>query len=414
MKQSAMYIPTLRDIPSGAEINSHKILLKGGYVKQHAAGVYSYLPLAYKIVKKIENIIREELNQIGATEFLMPALQAKDLWLESGRWKEYGKELMRLTDRHDREFCLGPTHEEVSIAAVRDAVSSYKKLPLALYQIQIKFRDEYRPRFGLMRAREFIMKDLYTFSATPEDLDCWYLKVRGAYQKIFARCGLDFRIVDAATGTIGGSASEEFMALCDIGEEEIVYAEGGTFARNTELGDLPDGSPAPGGGIIRHAKGIELGHIFKLGTRYSVPMHFNFIDADNIKKPVVMGCYGIGVSRLLMAILEQHSTGLKALWPDSVAPFGIHILSLAGNKQANDAAEKIYRELSIKGFDVLLDDREESLGVKFKDADLIGIRYVIVCGKKLNDGMVEIIDNKTKKQELINYEDAINYPFFGS
>ena len=251
-----MFIPTLRDMPKDAEIVSHKILLKGGYVKQLAAGVYAYLPLAYKVIKKIEKIIREELDNIGCTELLLPTLQSKDLWMESGRWNNYGKELMRLQDRHDRDFCLGPTHEEVSCAIVRDAISSYKKLPLAIYQIQTKFRDEFRPRFGLMRGREFIMKDLYTFSSTEEDLDNWYKKVRGAYCNIFDRLNLHYRIVSAESGQIGGNSSEEFMVLCEIGEDTICYSDSSSFASNIEHEDYPDGAPSPDGvGHIKHAKG---------------------------------------------------------------------------------------------------------------------------------------------------------------
>ena len=308
MKQSLLFVPTLRDMPKDAEIASHKILVKGGYIKQHAAEIYTYMPLAYRSIKKIENIIREELDKIGCSELLMPALQSKDLWVESGRWDAYGKELMRLKDRHDREFCLGPTHEEVITAVVRDSVNSYKKLPLALYQIQTKYRDEFRPRFGLMRGREFIMKDLYTFSTSKEDLDEWYNKIRQAYINIFTRCGLHFRIVNASSGQIGGKSSEEFMALCEVGEDTIIYSDSSDFASNTELCDLAEGAPSPDGkGTIKHAKGIELGHIFKLGTKYSDPMNLMFIDVDNKKKPVIMGCYGIGVSRVLMAVLEQHN-----------------------------------------------------------------------------------------------------------
>ena len=213
MKQSMLFVPTLRDNPKDAEIASHRILLKGGYIKQVAAGVYNYLPLGYKIIKKIENIVREEMDRIGASELLLSSLQPKDLWVESGRWDDYGKELMRLTDRHDRQFCLGPTHEEIITDIIRDYITSYKKLPLALYQIQTKFRDEFRPRFGIMRGREFIMKDLYTFHADEEDLDKWYLMVRGAYQKIFERLGLTYRIVGANSGQIGGHSSEEFMEI---------------------------------------------------------------------------------------------------------------------------------------------------------------------------------------------------------
>lgn len=413
MKQSLMFIPTLRDIPAGAEIASHKILLKGGYIKQHAAGVYTYLPLAYKVIKKVENIIREELDKIGCSELLMSALQSKDLWCESGRWDAYGKELMRLKDRHDREFCLGPTHEEVITSVVRDSVNSHKKLPLALYQIQSKFRDEFRPRFGLMRGREFIMKDLYTFSTTQEDLDEWYNKVRQAYINIFTRMGLEFRIVNASSGQIGGKSSEEFMALCEIGEDTIIYSDQSDFASNTELCDLEEGAPSPDGkGTIKHAKGIELGHIFKLGTKYSEPMNLMFIDIDNKKKPVIMGCYGIGVSRVLMAVLEQCNVDLKVLWPEEIAPFKIHVIPM--DKVGTEGYEKalqLHNHLESKGYEVLIDDRNESAGVKFNDADLVGAKYRIIVGRKIKEGIVEIKNMATNETVEMPYGELFDYNF---
>jgi len=412
MKQSLVFIPTLRDMPKDAEIASHKILLKGGYVKQHAAGVYTYLPLAYRVIKKIENIVREELDKIGCSELLMPALQSKDLWVESGRWENYGKELMRMQDRHDRDFCLGPTHEEVITSVVRDSVNSYKKLPLALYQIQTKFRDEFRPRFGLMRGREFIMKDLYTFSTSQEDLDEWYLKVRGAYINILNRLNLHYRIVSACSGQIGGKSSEEFMVLCDIGEDTIVYSDKSEFASNIELQDYEDGSPSPDGiGVIKHAKGIEVGHIFKLGTKYSEPMNLNFIDVDNTKKPVIMGCYGIGISRLIMAVLEQNNVDLKVLWPDSIAPFKIHVIPTDKvGSLAYEKAMELHDELA-KKYEVLIDDRSESAGVKFNDADLIGCKYRVIVGRKIGEGIVELRNAQTGEVKEISLEEAKAYNF---
>ena len=399
MKQSLLFAPTLRDMPKEAEVISHKILLRGGYMKQNAAGIYTYLPLGYKVIKKIENIIRQELDAIGCSELLMPALQPKDLWVESTRWDNYGKELMRMKDRHDRDFCLGPTHEEVITAVVRDFITSYKKLPVALYQIQTKFRDEFRPRFGLMRGREFIMKDLYTFSATQEDLDEWYLKVRGAYINILNRLELNFRIVHANSGNIGGKESEEFMILCDIGEDTICYSSESEYASNIEVEDYPDGTPSPDGkGIICHAKGIEAGHIFKLGTKYSEPMKAMFVDKDGKTKPIIMGCYGIGVSRLLMAVLEQHYNNDKAVWPREIRPFDVHLIPLDKKGSANyQIALDIYEKLTKKGYDVLFDDREESPGVKFKDADLIGINNRVVVGRKAASGIFEYKNLKDDK-----------------
>ncbi len=413
MKQTLLFAPTLRDMPKEAEAISHKILLRGGYIKQNAAGVYTYMPLGYRVIKKIENIIREELDKIGCSELLMPTLQTKDLWIESGRWEAYGKELMRIKDRHDREFCLGPTHEEVITSIVRDFVTSYKKLPLALYQIQTKFRDEFRPRFGLMRCREFIMKDLYTFSATQEDLDDWYLKVRKAYQNIMDRLELHYRIVRANSGAIGGNSSEEFMVLCDIGEDTIVYSDSSDFAGNTELYDLKEGDPSPDGvGTIKTAKGIEAGHIFKLGTKYSEPLKAMFIDKDGKQKPIIMGCYGIGVSRLLMAVLEQHYKDDKAIWPTEIRPFDVHILPL--DKEGTLGYEKaveIYNKLTEKGYDCLFDDRNESAGVKFKDADLIGIRNRIIVGKKASEGIFEYKDLAKDGVEEIDLNKILEMEF---
>ena len=412
MKQSLLFAPTLRDNPKDTEVLSHKILLKGGYIKQIAAGIYTYLPLGYRVIKKVENIVREELDRIGCSEVHMPALNPKDLWVESGRWDEYGKELMRLKDRHDREFSLGPTHEEVITAVVRDSVKSYKKLPLALYQIQTKFRDEFRPRFGLMRGREFIMKDLYTFHATEEDLDLWYLKVRGAYQAIFNRLGLKYRIVNAASGNIGGTSSEEFMVLSEVGEDTIVYSDESDFASNTELCDLEVGAPSPDGiGKIKHAKGIEVGHIFKLGTKYSVAMNAYFLDKDQESKPMIMGCYGIGISRLLMAILEQHYNNDIANWPEEVSPFRIHILPL-GNSQSDayKVAMDLYTELS-KKYEVLFDDRDERPGVKFHDADLIGINNRIIVGKGAAEGMFEFKNLSENKTIELSLKQILEYQF---
>lgn len=413
MKQSLMFIPTLRDMPKDAEIDSHKILLKGGYIKQHAAGIYTYLPLAYRIIKKIENIVREELDKIDCSELLMSVLQSKDLWVESGRWDVYGKELMRMKDRHDRDFCLGPTHEEVITAVVRDQVKSYKNLPLALYQIQTKYRDEFRPRFGLMRGREFIMKDLYTFHTTADDLDLWYGKVRQAYINILDRLDLHYRVVGADNGQIGGKSSEEFMVLCEIGEDLIAYSDQSDFANNVELCHLNEGDPSPDGkGTIKIAKGIEVGHIFKLGTKYSDPMKLNFVDVDGTKKPVIMGCYGMGISRLLMAVLEQHNNNLVVDWPEEITPFKIHIIPM--DKVGTFGYEKsmeIYQMLINRGYEVLIDDRGESAGVKFNDADLIGCQYRIIVGRKVNDGIVEVKNMKNNTTADIEIKQLEEYRF---
>ena len=411
MKQSMMFIPTLREVPSDAEIRSHQFLLRAGFIKQVAAGVYTYLPLAKRSLHHIETIIREELNAIDGNELLMPALQPKELWDETGRWSVYGSELMRLTDRNSREFALGPTHEEVITDVVRDYLNSYKKLPLTVYQIQTKFRDEARPRFGLMRGREFIMKDAYSFHANQESLDKTYDKFVQAYTNIFNRCGLKFRMVEADSGQIGGSQSAEFMALAEVGEDTIVYSTTGSFAANIEVADLPVGAPSPDGvGVVDHAKGIEVGHVFKLGTKYSESMNAVFLDENQKKQPIIMGCYGIGVSRVMMAVIEQNNDENGMIWPKSIAPFDIHVIPVDVKKAEQlDAATKIYEDLKAGGFEVLLDDRKERAGVKFSDADLIGLPIRVTVGRGISDGLVEIKIRQTgevfevKVTELVSF-----------
>ena len=411
MKQSMMFIPTLREVPSDAEIRSHQFLLRAGFIKQVAAGVYTYLPLAKRSLHHIETIIREELNAIDGNELLMPALQPKELWDETGRWSVYGSELMRLTDRNSREFALGPTHEEVITDVVRDYLNSYKKLPLTVYQIQTKCRDEARPRFGLMRGREFIMKDAYSFHANQESLDKTYDKFVQAYTNIFNRCGLKFRMVEADSGQIGGSQSAEFMALAEVGEDTIVYSTTGSFAANIEVADLPVGAPSPDGvGVVDHAKGIEVGHVFKLGTKYSESMNAVFLDENQKKQPIIMGCYGIGVSRVMMAVIEQNNDENGMIWPKSIAPFDIHVIPVDVKKAEQlDAATKIYEDLKAVGFEVLLDDRKERAGVKFSDADLIGLPIRVTVGRGISDGLVEIKVRQTgevfevKVTELVSF-----------
>ncbi len=406
MKQSMLFAPTLKDAPKDAEVKSHKLLIRAGLVKMTAAGVYSYLPLGQRVMKKIEAIVRDEHDKRGCSELLMPALQPRDLWEESGRWANYGPELMRLKDRKERDFCLGPTHEEVITALVRDHIDSYKKLPLALYQIQTKYRDELRPRFALMRGREFVMKDLYTFSDSEEDLNAWYDTMMDAYTTIFKRAGLDTRIVASSTGQIGGDVAHEFMVMSEVGEDTISYCTKCEYAANQEFSGLTDGDPCPKcGGEIATAKGIEVGNIFKLGTKYSKSMNAYFTDRDGARKPLVMGCYGIGISRTLMAAVEQHSEENSILWPKSITPFDVHIVPLAKGKEAQETIDRLYRSLNDR-HDVLLDDRDERAGVKFKDADLIGVPYRIVAGKTLQEGKVEFTDRYKNETVQIPIEDV--------
>lgn len=409
MKQSKMLIPTLRDVPKEAEIVSHQLMLRAGFIKQIAAGIYCYLPLAQRSLSKVKKIIREELNAIGSQELLMPSLQPSQLWEESGRWNQYGDTLMRMKDRHNRDFALGPTHEEIITYIIRDYLTSYKKMPLSVYQIQTKFRDELRPRFGLMRGREFIMKDAYTFHANKESLDKSYETFKQAYMNIFKRCGLEFRAVVADSGNIGGSESCEFMALSDVGEDTIVYSDSSDFASNLEVHNLEVGADSPDGiGKIKHAKGIEVGHIFKVGKKYSEMMKAKFTDENQKRQDILMGCYGIGVSRILMAVIEQNNDESGIIWPKSIAPFDIHILLInPDNEVQSNYAEKLYEDLKSNNYEVLLDDRKERPGVKFSEADLIGIPVQITIGKNITTGMVEV-KFRGKKEKLNVNKDEIN------
>ncbi len=403
MKQSLLFVPTLKDAPKDAEVKSHKLMARAGLIKQTAAGIYTYLPLGYRVMKKIEAITREELDKRECSELLMPAVQPKDLWEESGRWSEYGPELMRLKDRKDREFCLGPTHEEVITHVVRDYINSYKKLPLALYQIQTKYRDELRPRFGLMRGREFIMKDLYTFHENDADLEKWYQIISEAYTEIFNRCGLETKIVSSDTGQIGGKQADEFMVMSEVGEDIISYCDHCNYGANKDFSGLKadDACPKCEKGVIQEAKGIEVGNIFKLGTKYSESMNAYFTTADGKSAPVIMGCYGLGVSRTLMAAVEQHSDDNSIVWPKEITPFDLHILPLKSDDDITIKATNEINDMFKETNDVLIDDRKERPGVKFKDADLIGIPYRIIIGKDIQDGKVEFVDRYKGDKKLV-------------
>ncbi len=541
MRQSMTLIPTLREVPADAEVKSHQLLLRAGFIRQTASGVYTYMPLAKRALDKIEKIIREEMEKAGAAEILMPTLQPAELWQESGRWDGYGAELMRMEDRHGREFALGPTHEEVITAIVKDELKSYKRLPLTLYQIQTKFRDEKRPRFGLLRGREFIMKDAYSFHANQESLDLVYDKIYEAYNNIFSRCGLDFRAVLADSGAIGGKDTQEFMVLSEIGEDTIAYSDSSPYAANIEMAEvkrtyerstepersltkietpnqktiedissflevksedcikslvfnvdgefvlilvrgdheindikvknilqaesvelaehadiekllgcsvgsigpvqlpseikiyadlaiqsmvnavcganeegyhftgvqperdfkveeyadlrfIKEGDPSPdGNGTIHFARGIEVGHIFKLGTKYSDALEAKYLDENGKAQSIIMGCYGIGVSRTFSAIAEQYNDEHGLKWPKNIAPYQVHLIPInMKNEEQKDLAESLYQELLQQGYEVLMDDRIERPGVKFKDADLIGLPIRVTIGKKAADGILEV------------------------
>lgn len=557
MRQSQMFIPTLRETPQDAESLSHRLMLKAGMIKQMASGIYTYLPITRLVLHNIEKIVREEMNKIGGVEIHMPVLHPKELWEESGRWDAYGNELIRMKDRHGREFALGPTHEEMIVALLRDELRSYKKLPLTLYQIQTKFRDELRPRYGLLRGREFIMKDAYSFHTDDESLTKTYNDMYQAYSNIFSRMGLNYRAVEADSGAIGGSHTHEFMALSDIGEDTIAYTDESDYAANIEKAecqpveksadehkemskvetpgvtscqsladhlDIPlhettktmvvkingeflmilvrgdqelndvkvksffnmeeeiefadedeimkhfhatPGSLGPvnteipvyldyqvdgmvnyptganetdyhyvnvnhhrdfdvkgigdfrfinegemaadGSGPVKFMKGIEVGQVFKLGTKYSESMGLNVLDENGRSVPVMMGCYGVGVSRTLSAIIESHHDDRGIIWPESVTPFDIHIIT-ANTKDETilKVAEDLYESLQEK-YRVLYDDRNERAGVKFADSDLIGLPYRIVVGRGAKDGVVEVKKRTDEKSEDVEIDDVLKF-----
>lgn len=557
MKMSNMLVGTLREVPAEAEIESHKLMLRAGLMRKMAAGIYNYMPLGLKVIENVKNIVREEMNNAGAQEFLASALIPAELWQESGRWDAYGAEMFRLKDRHNRDFCLGPTHEEVFTDIVRNEIKSYKQLPLNLYQIQTKYRDERRPRFGVMRSREFIMKDGYSFDKDQEGLDLAYEKMRKAYVNIFNRCGLDAKAVAADSGAIGGSGSAEFMVKSEVGEDDVVFCTACDYAANIEkapstlehgekeelmevekvetpavksiedlakffecspkkiaktlifqaddkvvavvlrgdreanevkianaigevielemaseeavkeatgaavgfagpmgikvdillvdqevanmynfiiganetdmhlknvnygrdfegiVGDFRNvtiGEKCPEcGKEITISRGTEVGHIFKLGTKYSESMGATFIDEDGKAKPFIMGCYGIGVTRTVASIIEQHNDENGIIWPLEVAPYHVSVIPAnVKNEEQATKAEEIYNELRKMGVEALLDDRKERAGVKFKDSELMGIPMRITVGKMIGEGQVEFKLRNGGEVETLSTEEVYN------
>lgn len=556
MRQQHYLIPTLRDVPNDAEVASHQFMLRAGLIRQLASGVYSYLPLGLKVLRKVQEIVREEMDKAGAQEVLLPAIHPSELWKETGRWNVYGPELMRFKDRHDREFALGPTHEEVITDIIRDEIKSYKKLPMNIYQIQTKYRDERRPRFGVLRSREFIMKDAYSFNSSEESLDESYQSMYDAYTAIFTRCGLNFRAVEADSGAIGGTDTHEFMVLSEIGEDTIAYSDSSAYAANIEkaavctteyeqitdsegtdvneietpgvktiedlthflqidkkqiiktiacqvddqiivalvrgdydlnetklkslhdaaivelldpdkvvqelksipgfigpigldkvkivadysvkgmrgavvganqkdkhllhveperdfqvegyydLRNVIEGDPSPcGQGLITFAEGIEVGHVFKLGTKYSKAMGATILDENGKEKAILMGCYGIGVTRTVAAIVEQNHDQDGIIWPVSVAPFQIHLVTVNPKDDIQrELSDRLYNLLQLKGYDVLYDDRNERPGVKFKDADLIGLPLRLTVGKKATEQVIECKVRRTGDMDEVSVD----------
>ncbi len=419
---SKLLIPTLKDAPQEAEVISHKLMLRAGMIRKVASGIYTWLPLGFKVLKKIENIVREEMDASGAQEVFMPMVQPKELWNETKRWEKMGPELLRIKDRHERDFCLGPTHEEVITDIVRDNVKSYKELPLNIYQIQTKFRDEVRPRYGIMRGREFLMKDSYSFNIDEESLQETYLIMREAYKKILDRIGLEYKISAADSGAIGGDSSEEFHVLAENGEDTIAVSDSSEFAINSELllkdGEninSLEGKPSPdGNGTIQIKKGIEVGHIFKLGRLYAESMKANVLNSEGKASTLYMGCYGIGVSRLVAAAIEQNFDEKGIIWPHNIAPYDINIISIGFEKdeEISSASINLYEELKSMGYDVLLDDRKDGYGAKMKDSELIGIPLNIIIGKKyLESKEIELIsrDGQTSSNSIGDIKTILDF-----
>ena len=420
MKASKLIFATQREDPSDAEIVSHKLMIRAGLIRHVSSGIYNWLPTGKKVLHKVENIIREEMNSAGAQEILMPMVQPVSLWEESGRIEQYGKELLVFKDRHDNEFCLGPTHEEVITDLCKNILTSYKQLPITLYQIQTKFRDEIRPRFGVMRSREFVMKDAYSFDLDQESLDLTYENIRAAYLNIFNRFGLDYRLVKADSGAIGGSDSEEFHVLADSGEDLLAFSDKSDYAINAELlielqedqdpaslegQDSPDGK-----GKLKLKRGIEAGHIFKLGTKYSESFNLK-IQGDNESILPYMGCYGIGASRIVAAAIEQNHDEKGIIWPNSLSPYEIVIVEAnpKGKEDIKTKCEEIYNLLLANGVDVLWEDTDKRPGVKFADMELIGIPVMIIIGDKaLKNNQLELKTRKDEKPIMVSQENLLN------
>ena len=434
MYLSRYFMPVLRDPPKEAEIVSHQLMLRTGMIKQSAAGIYSWLPMGLKVLQKIANIVREEQNRAGAVEVLMPTIQSADLWRESGRYEAYGAEMLRITDRHKREMLYGPTAEEVITVIVRDSVKSYKELPKNLYNIQWKFRDEVRPRFGVMRGREFLMKDAYSFDLTPEAAVHTYNRMFVAYLRTFARMGLRSVPMRADTGPIGGDLSHEFIILADTGESQVFcdkdLIDGAIPTADTDFTkdlsgifkawttkyaateDMHDQArfeaEVPQDKRVS-ARGIEVGHIFHFGTKYSAPMGCKVQGPDGALVTLQMGSYGVGVSRLAGAIIEASHDAAGIIWPTAVAPFEAGIVNLKSGDAATDAAcADFYAKLGTAGVDVLLDDTDERAGAKFTTMDLIGLPYQLIVGPKgVKAGEVEIKVRKTGARETLSFDAAV-------
>lgn len=411
MRFSKMLIPTTKETPNDAVLASHILLLRAGFIQSIGSGLYNFLPLGKITLDKVRAIVKDELDKAGCQEVHLPIVTPQTLWEETGRADKFGKELLRFKDRHENDFVLSPTNEEAMVNLVRQTVKSYKQLPINVYQINWKFRDEMRPRFGLMRGREFLMKDAYSFHQTTEDMVREFGLMEETYKKIFTRLGLEFRVVEADSGAIGGAGSKEFMILADSGEDTIMVCDSCDFGANVEvLSEDETICPKCGGGLSQ-TKGIEAGHIFQLGTVYSEPMKAEFLDVDQKLKPFVMGTYGIGVSRLLAGIIEQNHDEHGCIWTKESTPFMVDIIvAKAKDDEQMAIGEHLYHAFKSKGIDVLLDDRNDKktgFGVKVKDFELIGLPYAVVIGNDSTEGNVELITRDGLVKEVMSIESVV-------
>jgi prolyl-tRNA synthetase len=411
VRYSRLLVPTSKEAPSDAVLASHIYLMRAGYIQPvGGSGLYNYLPLGKKVLDRVRQVVKEELDNAGCQEVSLSFVTPTSLWEESGRAGEYGKELLRFKDRKENDYLLSPTNEEAMVNLVRHTVKSYKQLPLNLYQINLKFRDEIRPRFGLMRGREFLMKDAYSFHATFDDMQREFALMEETYKKIFTRLGLNFRVVKADSGQIGGEGSKEFMILADSGEDDIVVCDACDYGANVEVAeDAKEGDVCECGAPLRMTKGIEAGHIFQLGKKYSEALKATFLNDQGKAQAYEMGTYGIGVSRLLAGIIEQNHDDKGCIWTKESAPFDLYILISNIKDEAQMAlAEEIYETMKAQGVDVLIDDRKDRFGAKMKDYELIGIPHAVVIGKKLVDGQVEFITRAGMEKEEVAAENILN------
>ncbi|WP_324172778.1 proline--tRNA ligase [Sulfurimonas sp.] len=425
MRRSKAFIPTTKEVPSDASLPSHQFLVRGGFINQQGAGLYNYMPLGKIVLDKIRAIVKEELDKSGCIEVQLSFVTPMALWDRSGRADDMGKEMLRIQDRHQNSFVLSPTNEEAMVELVKNRVNSYKDLPLNLYQINTKFRDEARPRYGLLRGREFLMKDGYSFHASTEDMIREFGLMEQTYKNIFTRLGLDFRVVQADSGAIGGSGSKEFHVLADSGEDTIVICDSCAYGANIETIDSIDDEyneftyeelqtknieeKCSCGGVLSFKKGIEVGHIFQLGTKYSTALEANFNDENGKPRPFEMATFGIGVSRLIASVIEQNHDENGCIWTKSTAPYMVNVM-VSNIKEAPqvELGEELYSRLVESGVETMIDDRKERFGFKMKDAELIGFPFTVIIGKELANGLVQIYDRKTKEKTSVNKDEVFD------